>query len=126
MLEFVPSSESVLALKISNKIDGADLEAVMDRLDEKLARNDPLHVFVETRGIDGIDVMGLGRYSARALPLLGKLRRFGRVAVVADQNWVRIGTRIESAILPFINYRVYEPEEREEALRWVEEGPKAS
>ena len=56
---------------------------------------------------------------SRALPLLGKLDKFGRVAVVADQGWVRAGSRLESAMLPNIKYRVYEPDERAEALAWV-------
>jgi hypothetical protein len=53
------------------------------------------------------------------LPLFGKLGRFGRVAVVADQAWIRAGTRPESALLPNISYRVYLPHERDEALAWV-------
>ena len=56
---------------------------------------------------------------ARALPLFGKLKSFRRVAVVADQAWIRAGTRIESALLPFISYRVFEPAQRDEALEWV-------
>jgi hypothetical protein len=56
----------------------------------------------------------------RAMPLLGKLDRFGRVAVVADQAWIRFGTRLESAILPNVSYRTYLPEERDEAFAWVE------
>ena len=51
--------------------------------------------------------------------MLGKLNRFGRVAVVADQAWIRAMTRIESAILPFISYRVFEPAQRDEALAWA-------
>jgi hypothetical protein len=51
--------------------------------------------------------------------LFGKLSSFGRVAVVADQAWVRVGTRLESALLPNIRYRTYMPEERDEALAWV-------
>jgi hypothetical protein len=39
--------------------------------------------------------------------------------VVADQAWVRLGTRIESVLLPFISYRVFEPDQRNEALAWV-------
>ena len=54
------------------------------------------------------------------MELFGKLAMFGRVAVVADQAWVRAGTLLESALLPSIRYRVYMPNEREEALAWVE------
>src|SRR3546814_8073513 len=59
-------------------------------------------------------------YTARAMPLFGKLNRFGRVAIVADQAWIRLASRLESAILPFISYRVFEPDQRAEALAWVD------
>jgi hypothetical protein len=120
MIEFIPSSDFVLAIRVSGRVDGDDLDSALDRLEAKLDSNDLLHIYVETREIDGIDIAGLGRYTARALPLFGKLRRFGRVAVVADQSWVRIGSRIEAGLLPFIDYRVFEPHESEQALAWVE------
>jgi hypothetical protein len=94
----------------------------MDRLDSAMASHEKVHVFVETRQIDGIELKSLPTYTARALPLFGKLARFGRVAVVADQSWIRFGSRLESAVLPFISYRVFEPGQRGEALAWVKGG----
>src|SRR5687768_5408223 len=120
MLEMIDSPDDVIAIRVSGKIVGSDLDAIMDRLDAVMASHDKVHVFVETHGIDGIELAGLPSYMARAMPLFGKLTRFGRVAVVADQAWVRLGTQIESAMLPFISYRVFEPRERDEALAWVE------
>ena len=119
MLEELDSVDDVLAIRVSHKITGADLDAIMDRLDRLMANHEKVHVFVETRSIDGIELTRLPNYMARALPLFGKLDRFGRVGVVADQAWIRAATRLESALLPNIKYRVYEPDEREEALAWV-------
>lgn len=119
MLEELDSVDDVLAIRVSHKITGSDLDAIMDRLDALIARHDKIHVFVETHAIDGIELSGLPGYMSRALPLFGKLDRFGRVAVVADQAWVRAGSRLESALLPNIKYRVYEPDERAEAMAWV-------
>lgn len=119
MLELIAAPDDVLALRMSEKITGSDLDTVMDRLDEAMAGHEKVHVFVETHGIDGIELSSLPSYIARAMPLFGKLGRFGRVAVVADQAWVRVGTRLESALLPNISYRTYLPDERDEALAWV-------
>jgi len=119
MLELLDTPDDVLAVKIAHKITGEDLDAVMDRLDAAMGRHDKVHVFVETQQIDGIELSGLPSYMSRALPLFGKLNRFGRVAVVADQAWIRAGTRMESALLPNISYRTYMPDERGEALAWV-------
>ena len=119
MLELIKSPEDVIALKISGSITGADLDAIMDQLDAVMASHDKVHVFVETHSIAGLELASLPHYFGRAMPLFGKLKSFGRVAVVADQAWIRVGTRIESAMLPFISYRTYEPDERDEALTWV-------
>ena len=119
MFEFIDGPDDVIALKMSGKITGADLTAVMDRVENVMSTDGKVHVFVETQSISGIEIAGLPAYVSRAMPLIGKLGRFGRVAVVADQSWIRAGTRLESALLPNISYRVYTPEEREEALAWV-------
>lgn len=119
MLELLDSPAEVIAARLTGSITAADLEAVMDRLDIALAGGSEVHVFVETHGVTGIELAGLPDYIARAMPLFGQLSRFGRVAVVADQAWVRMATRFESAILPFISYRVFEPHERDTAFAWV-------
>jgi hypothetical protein len=91
----------------------------MNLLDAAMASHETIHIFVETRGIDGIELSGLASYAIRAMPLFGKLSHFGRVAVVADQSWIRVGARIESALLPFISYKTFTPDERDEALAWT-------
>lgn len=119
MHRIIESAGDVLAGEVSGKIVGSDLDALMDALDRAMAEHDKVHMFVETRAIEGLELSSLPAYVKRALPLLGKLNRFGRVAVVADQAWVRAGSRLESALLPNISYRVCLPEERDEALAWV-------
>src|SRR3546814_1615327 len=86
MLDRSDSADDVIALKISDKISGRELDAIMDRLDAAMARHDKVHIFIETRSIYGIEIAGLPSYAARALPLFGKLDRFGRVAVRSEEH----------------------------------------
>jgi len=118
-MDILDTADDVLAVSLSDRITGDELDQIMDRLDAIMAHHDKVHVFVQTHSIDGIELKGLGAYMARAMPLLGKLNRFGRVAVVADQAWIRAATRLESAVLPFISYRVFEPQDHDAALAWV-------
>jgi hypothetical protein len=119
MHKFIKSPNDVLAVELSGTITGEDLDAIMDRTDAIMAKHDKIHVYCETNGINGLQLSAMPHHMGRAFPLFGKLDRFGRVAVVADQAWMRAGTRLESAMLPNVSYRVYEPEEREEALDWA-------
>jgi hypothetical protein len=122
MHEFIETSDDILALTVSGKITGDDLDAMIEQLEQAFDRHEKVHVFVETRSLDAIELRGLASYLGRALPMFGKLHRFGRVAVVADQTWVQVATRIESAVLPGIGYRTFAPSERDEALAWVMNG----
>ena len=48
MFEFIDGPDDVIALKMSGKITGADLTAVMDRVDKVMSTDGKVHVFVET------------------------------------------------------------------------------
>ncbi|NLW96643.1 MULTISPECIES: STAS/SEC14 domain-containing protein [Luteimonas] len=122
MHQFHPSADDVIAVTVEGQITSADLQALMDRIEQVLSRHPAMHMFIETRSLGTLELAGFGGHLARAIPLLKELRRFGRIAVVADQAWVRAGTRLESALLPFVSYRVYRPEQRDEALAWVTQG----
>jgi hypothetical protein len=119
VLHFIEGPENAIALTIAGTISDDDLKEIMDRLDTVMKQSERIDVFVETRHIDGIQLSALASYTARALPLFGKLKSFRRVAVVADQAWIRVGTRMESLLLPFISYRVFPPVQRDEALNWA-------
>jgi hypothetical protein len=119
MHKFIKSPDDVLALKISGTITGEDLDAIMDRTEAIMAKHDKIHVYVETHGIDGVQLSAMPHHMSRAFPMFGKLGRFGRVAVVSDQAWMRFGSRLESAMLPGISYCVFTPEDRDEALTWA-------
>ena len=119
MHEFLKSPDDVLALKMSGTITGEDLDAVLDRTEAMMEKHDKVHVYLETHGIGGMQLSALPHHIKRSLPLLGKLSRFGRVAVVSDQGWMRFGTRLESAMFPGISYCVFKPEDRDQALAFV-------
>jgi len=119
MHKFLNSPDDVLALEMSGNITGEDLDAIMDRTEAIMAKHDKVHVFMETKGIEGLQLSALPHHISRTFPMFGKLNRFGRVAVVSDQPWMRVGTRLESAFLPNIAYRVCTPEERDDALAWA-------
>jgi hypothetical protein len=125
MIKFIHGPDNAIAVSLSGKITGDDLNKVMDRLEFALNVFSRVDVFVETHEIIGFEFSATASYAARALPLFSKLDCFDRVAVVADQAWIRIATRVESALLPSISYRVFEPSERAGALAWVfhEEAP---
>jgi hypothetical protein len=119
MIQFLESPDDVLAFTLEGRVSGADLDAAMDRLEWCMGNFPTVHLYMETHAITGMEIAAWPHHAARSLPLLTSLNRFGRVAVVADQAWIRGWTRVESALVPCITYRTCTPAERNEAFGWV-------
>jgi hypothetical protein len=120
MYEILPSREDVIALRCSGRLDRAELEAMTDLIEQALEARETTHVYAELIDISGFDTDGIGDLMKRAGRMMGKLRRFGRIAVVADQAWVRWAARFESAVLPHVSYETFELKDAAQARAWVD------
>jgi hypothetical protein len=128
MIEYIQSNQDVIAIKVTGKLMRDELETVADRVEAMLAANDKTHVFVEIADYSGFELAAISDYLPHALRMLGQLDRFGRVAIVSDQRWIRWAAKVESALLPGISYETFMPDQRDQALAWVEgrsESPRA-
>ena len=120
MIDYIQSSDDVIALRITGKLMRVELDEITKRVEKSLADREKTHIFVEIEDFSGFDVTALPEYLPRAAAMLGQLDRFGRIAVVSDLLWIRWATRIESALLPHISYETFTADERHRALAWVE------
>ena len=120
MLEYLPSNEDVIAIRCGGRLERAELEAYMDRLEAAFARRDRTHLFAEVVDFSGLDTDGLGNLMKRSAVWFRNLDRIGRVAIVADQSWIRWAAKLESAMLPHVAYETFESAERDRAWAWVQ------
>ena len=119
MLEFLPSADDVIGIRIGGHISQSEIDQLLDRVEEALEANEKTHLYIEAESYDGFDKAGFAQQMSRSWRMISKLDRFGRVAVVSDTSWIRWAARIESALLPGISYETFTMEERDQALAWV-------
>jgi len=119
MLERLSSPPDVLAMRVSGTVTEADVALSIVWMDEAMAANPTLHVFAEVDELNGVDPSGLVYGWRNGVHFLTHLQRFGRVAIVSEDRWVRALARLESAVLPGISYRVVGRDEREKTFAWV-------
>ena len=121
MLELMDiSSENVVALYMEGKLERDDIRRITEELDAKLDAHDRIRVYFEAGEFKGISARALWddiRYGVRRFGDLA--RRVERVALVADQGWLRTLARLEDRLFPAVEERAFTRAEREEALRWI-------
>lgn len=120
MLEILSAPDTVVAMRATGRIDEQDIEHAIQAVDAALARQDRVALYAE------IDVAGMtpGAFARDVRYGLGRLRelhRFPRAAVVTRQDWVHWIARAEQAVLPGIEVKVFQPEEKDAAMVWISE-----
>ncbi|HET9639258.1 MAG TPA: STAS/SEC14 domain-containing protein [Allosphingosinicella sp.] len=120
MMEILETEPGVIAVKFSGRMRAEEIDEVATLVECSLEANERTHVYVEIHDNFSFDVGAMAAYLPRGAAMLTKLDRFGRIAVVTEERWIRWATKIESAILPGISYETFELAEHVEALAWVE------
>lgn len=110
--------DDVVAFTMSGPLRAQEIDRIIAAIEEVLAHHPKVHLFAEVNDPSGVVEAFRGHWR-RSLSFMSQLDRFGRIAIVADQAWLRNVARVESAILPNIHYEVYEPGECDHALAWA-------
>ncbi|HEY0622216.1 STAS/SEC14 domain-containing protein [Sphingomonas sp.] len=119
MLTFIPLSPRAIAIVAEGHFTAADVAPALARLETILDQTPQLDILADVRGSPSIALSAIAE-EMKHLPLLIRLiRAVDRVAIVADAEWVRAASRIESAIIPGVHYEVYERKDEAHARAWL-------
>jgi hypothetical protein len=119
MLTFTPLSPHSIAIVAEGHFTAADIAPALDRLSAILDTTPQLDILADVRGSPSIAPSVIIE-ELKHLPLLIRLiRAIDRVAIVADAEWIRTASRIESALIPGVHYEVYERKDEAHARAWL-------
>jgi len=119
MLTFTPLSPRAIAIVAEGHFTAADVAPALARIETLLDTTPQLDIFADVRGSPSV-VLSAVAEELKHLPLIIRLiRAIDRVAIVADAEWVRTASRIESALIPGLHYEVYERKDEAHARAWL-------
>jgi hypothetical protein len=78
-----------------------------------------LDILADVRGSPSISLSAIAEELKHLSLVFRMIRQIERVAIVADAGWVRLASRIESAVIPGVHYEVYERHEAAHAREWL-------
>jgi hypothetical protein len=119
MLNIIEDSGDFIALEMEGKLRSEEIGQVVDLMEKATDANEKTHLFAEVRNFSGVEMAGVADHLKNSMPLFKKLDRFGRIAIVSDQTWVRAIAKVESLVLPNISYETFLLEERDRAFEWA-------
>ena len=119
MLTITPLSPRAVEIVAEGRFTGADVGPALDRMAQLLDEMPRMDILADVRGSPSIALSAITE-EIRRFPLVFRMiRQIDRVAIVADENWVRVASRIESALIPGVHYEVYDREHAAHARAWL-------
>jgi hypothetical protein len=119
MITWATLSPRALEAVVEGRITREDVRAAFARLDALMDSAGKVDMLADVRGEVTIDLAAIGE-EMRHLSIVGRmLGKMDRVALVADPAWIRVIGRIESHLIPGIDYRVFDRAEADEARAFV-------
>ena len=119
MITYTSLSPRALEAVIEGRVTKEDVREAFARMGALMDSNDKVDMLTDVRAGAHIELAAIGE-EMRHLSQVGRmLAKMDRVALVADPAWVRAIGRIESHLLPSIDYRVFTREQEAEARAFV-------
>ena len=119
MLNITRLSPRAIEMVAEGRLTDAEVRPALKQLEQILDEIPRLDILADVRGSPSISFAAIGE-QLQHLPLAFRMiRQCERVAIVADETWVRVASRIESALIPGVSYEVYERHEEAHARAWL-------
>lgn len=127
MIEMLEAPDHVMAVRLSGRLSGGDMDELTAALEAKLARHPRIGIVADLTPMAGMTLEALAKDIRYNISKLGDWKRFPREAVITDSSWVRAAMSALDPVVPHVEVRSFASTERETAVSWAADfDPRAS
>ncbi len=119
LVTLLSGTPSIVAFLVEGPVTAADVERISVMIESALARSETVNLFAEIEDLKGFTPEAVLKDLTYGLKKLKDLSRFGKVALVTDQDWVRRVVVAEAKLFPGVEIKTFPSGEKRQALAWV-------
>jgi hypothetical protein len=121
MFQVTRNGENRIDVDFAGKLDSIDMRIALDQLTQHAEGIEQGRMMYRIGTFEFPTFGAMAVELARIPQLLRFIRRFERVAVVADQQWVRRVSAIEGSLIPGLTIKAFDSMEEAQAEAWLQE-----
>jgi len=119
LFNFVTKGDNRLDFEFSGKLDTQTMKVALDDFAEKAMTIENGRMLCRV-GEYHLPTLGAIRVELSRMPkLLHLIGNFDKAAVLANQNWIRVISQIEGALIPGLEIKAFELDQEAEAETWL-------
>lgn len=108
-------------IELSEKLNSEEMKAALDELEEQsrdmengLMLYDIINFHIPSMGALAIEF-------SRLPSLFGLIKKYKRIAVLTDKNWIKKASELEGMLIPGLEIKAFDRDQKEEAESWLSE-----
>lgn len=119
MLEVQQNPGGWIDLSIAGKIDPTEMRDGLDAFFSATDGQDAIKCLYRIRDVGLPNLVAIAIKLRRLPRLFGVIKRLDKIAVVANQTWVRRMAKIENVVIPRGTIRAFDPIDEPRAIEWL-------
>jgi len=121
MIDIEKLSPKTFRIAVAGAFFGADAKRLVDFAKERTEAGGSDNVLIDLTSLADFSLAGISEELVHIPALFKWVYTLDRIAVIADEAWIRSMARLESALLPNVEYQVYDDDEADAAKAWIME-----
>ncbi|NQD96108.1 STAS/SEC14 domain-containing protein [Pseudomonas sp. CrR25] len=120
MFQVTRNGENRIDVDFSGKLDSIEMRAALDELTQQSEGIEHGRMLYRIGSFE-LPTLGAMAVELSRIPQLFRfVRRFDRMAVVADKQWVRKASEIEGALIPGLTIKAFDSIQEADAEAWLQ------
>ncbi|MBO3276380.1 SpoIIAA family protein [Pseudomonas schmalbachii] len=120
MFQVMRNGENRIDVNFAGKLDSSEMRVALDELGKQSEGIEHGRMLYRIGDFQLPTLGAMGVELSRIPQLYRFVRRFDRMAVVADKQWVRKLSEVEGALIPGLQIKSFERDHEAEAEAWLE------
>ena len=120
MFKVTPKGINRLDIEMSGKLSSEEMKAALDELVSKSKHIENGRMLYDVVDYHLPSLGAIVIELARLPEMLRWMRRFKRAAVLADKRWLKKASELEGALLPGLEIKAFDRDQKEAAESWLE------
>ena len=121
MLTITPHSQNRVDMTLNGKIDAQQMSAAIDEFIEITQNIEHGQMLYRMEDFHMPTLEAIGVKLSQLPRAFKAVRKFSRIAVLCDTQWVRTISEIEGMLFPGMEIRAFQLSEQETAEKWLDE-----
>jgi hypothetical protein len=119
MLTTTSLTPRALEMICDGRVTADDVRDAFARIERLIETAPRIDVLADVRAGTGVDPAAIWEELKHLPAVVRMVKALDRFALVADPAWVRAAGRIESHLVPHVDYRVFARDRAAEARSWI-------